>query len=242
MRDNSLGILYRKMTAVSLRYDFDDGETDEMVEQIIRRYLRELYPGTLGIESRNKYGETIKRHFHYNFYYPANDKETKKWVETHRRAIQRYNEKKGDDKRGKGYYSLTVQEVDDRDRWLRYPYKQYECWTDLPIVQGICPPEDFNVNIQWEIAHEEYVRDMAFLSRKREAADRRETTFQKILSLIEEEKRVFRTKESIFEFVLDYYMQNEIPVERHKIRSIIDSIALRQGVMSREEYYQTVMA
>lgn len=230
-------------TAVSFRYDFLENEPDEMVPEIIRRHLREFYPGTLGIESRNKYGEQIKRHFHYNFYYPANDSETKKWVERIRKAIQRENNAKEENKRGKGYYSLTVQDVRDRDRWLRYPYKQYEHWSDIPLIPEIGPPGEpgeFDIFMQWQLANEEYKRDLDFLTAKRERADRRETVYERILAEIEAEKLKFTSEKGIYQFLIEFHRRERLPVNRGKLNDLIDSIALEQGILSLDDYYDLV--
>lgn len=228
-------------TYVAFRYDFSETEQDRHFCSVISGILGGYYPGTVGVETHNKYGEVIKKHLHYHFEYPGDEKDTKKFVERVRKQIQRANAEL-DNPRGKGYYSLTMPSVEDFDRWFRYPLKQCESLDDVLRTERIPFPAGFHVAMQWKLANEEYVRDKEFLSSRREVADKRQTTFQKILASIQESKIQFKDVRSIFNYVLKYYREEQLPVERHKIRSFVDSIALGHGLLSEEEYYRQVMA
>lgn len=226
-------------TPISLRYDFAENEQDCNPCKFVTSFLQNYYPGILGVENKNKYGEVIKKHFHYNFHFPGDEDSAKRFVATVRKRITRLPENVN---RAKGYYSLTIPEVKDMERWLRYPLKQCETEADIFVNARIPPPADFDPKLQWRLASEEYVRDREFLSERREASDRKQSTFAKIIAEIERQKAVFKTTREIFDFVLEYYAYNEIPVERSKIRGMIDSLALKSGVLSADEYYRQVMA
>lgn len=226
-------------TYVSFRYDFAEHEMDRHYCSVISSTVG-YYPGIVGVENHNKYGEEIKKHLHYHFVYPADERETKKFVERIRKQIQRENAS-SDNPRSKGYYSLTMPAVEDSERWFRYPLKQCETFQQVLTNSRIPLPPDFDLSIQWKLASEEYARDKLFLSSRRETADRRQTTYQKILASLEETKIIFSNIRDIFKYVLKYYRDEELPVERYKVQSIVDSIALKQGVMSEDEYYEIVM-
>jgi len=228
------------MTAVSFRYDFAEDEQGMNPCAVISRFLREYYPGIVGIESHNKYGEVIKRHMHYHFYFQGDEKETKKFIERTRKHIQRHYQEIGE--RGKGFYSLTAPDVQDTDRWLRYCLKQVPTVSETFSNPRIKVPDGFDLEFQWMLATEEYQRDREFLSSRRETADKRQTTYQKILASIQDSATKFRDVRHIFDYIIDYYKQEELPVERHKIRSMIDTIALSVGLLSYDEYYRQVMA
>jgi len=228
------------MTAVSFRYDFAEGEQEMNPCAVIARFLREYYPGIVGIETHNKYGEVIKRHMHYHFYFSGDEKETKKFIERTRKCIQRHYQEIGE--RGKGYYSLTAPEVKDSDRWLRYCLKQVPTVSEIFSNPRIKVPDGFDLELQWKLATEEYQRDMEFLSSRREAADKRQTTYQKILATIKDTGTEFSDIRQIYDYIIEYYNKEQLPVERHKIRSMIDSIALSVGLLSRDAYYRQVMA
>lgn len=227
------------MTAIQFRYDFTDDEQTMHPMSLISNYLHDRYPGVVGVESHNKYGEVIKRHMHYNFLHPTTDESVAtKFVEAIRKRFQRAYPG-----RSKGYYSITiVPDVKDRDRFFRYPLKQYEKFSDIPNIINWKYPEDFEVELQWKLASEEYVRDREFLSCRREAKDKRQTTYEKIRHRIEEEKIEFKSIREIFNYILKYYREESIPVERHKIRSMVDTVALTAGLLTEDEYYRQVMS
>jgi len=227
-------------TYVAFRYDFSETEQDRHFCSVIAATVG-YHPGIVGVENHNKYGEEIKKHLHYHFVYPADEKETKKFVERIRKQIQRANSD-SDNPRGKGYYSLTTPSVEDPERWFRYPMKQCETFADVLQNPRILNPPEFDVMVQWKLANEEYARDKEFLSRRREVADKRQTTYQKILDAIKESKIVFSDIRSIFNYILKYYRDEQLPLERHKIRSFVDSIAVQYNLISEEEYYRQVMS
>lgn len=228
-------------TPIAFRYDFAENELNNNPCSIISTYL-EYFPGILGVENHNKYGEEIKKHFHYHFLYPGDSAAAKKFVEKVRKRIQRANVESELGERAKGFYSLTAPDVKDLERWLRYPLKQVESFDKIFVNPRIPVPDGFDIKTQWVCATEEYIRDKEFLSCRREAADKRQTTYQKILGAIDEEKIRFKDERSVFDFVLSYYNREEIPLERPKIRSIVDSISMKHGILSPDEYYRLVMS
>lgn len=226
-------------TNVAFRYDFGEHEMDRHFCSVISSTVG-YHPGIVGVENHNKYGEEIKKHIHYHFMYPADERDTKKFIEKIRKQIQRENASM-DSPRSKGYYSLTMPDVEDLERWLRYPLKQCETFKNVLRNDRIPLPPDFDLELQWKLSSEEYQRSKMFLSSRRESADRRQTTYQKILASIEEAKLIFSNSKEIFKYILQYYRDEELPVERYKVQSIVDSISLKQGIMTEDEYYEIVM-
>jgi len=227
-------------TYVAFRYDFSETEQDRHYLSVIGATVGH-HTGIAGVENHNKYGEEIKKHLHYHFIYPANKKDTETFVGRIRKQIQRDNSAQ-DNPRGKGYYSLTMPSVEDPERWFRYPMKQCETFDEVLTNSRTPVPQGFDLRVQWKMAQEEYVRDKEYLSRRREVADKRQTTYQKILASIEESKVVFTDLRSVYNYVIQYYRDEVLPLERHKIRSFVDSIGMKYRLISEEEYYRQVMA
>lgn len=76
------------MTAIQFRYDFTDDEQTMHPMSLISNYLHDRFPGVVGVESHNKYGEVIKRHMHYNFLHPTTDESVAtKFVEAIRKRF-----------------------------------------------------------------------------------------------------------------------------------------------------------
>lgn len=225
-------------TAVSFRYDFGENEQDKHFCSVISQTLDGYYAGIVGVETMNKYGETIKKHLHYNFLYPADGKETEKFIARIRKRIQRLNAE-SEFPRQKGYYSLTMPEVKDFDRWFRYCLKQVETFDKVLRNDRIPIPADFDLELQWKMANEEYLRDVEHLSSRRDSADKRQTTLQKLIDLSSD--RVFPSVRSVFDFVLQYYKDEVIPMERLKMRSNIDTLCILRGLITEEEWFRQVM-
>lgn len=222
-------------TPVSLRIDFLEKQTFQQI--LVSYFGNEFYSGTFGIEDKNKYGQTIKTHMHYNFIYPADVAETQKYCAKLRKRIQRDNED-----RGRGYYAIKLHlDIENYERWFGYVYKQYEFFEEIPTFR-IPPPTGLDQKLAWRIAHEEWENNKHFLSLQREKADRKQTTYAKMLEKINEDKLIFISLRKVFEFIMEYYQTEQIPVERHKIKSMVDSIGLYVGLISRDEYYDMAMS
>jgi len=206
---------------------------------VVMQKLGDFFPGVLGVETMNKYGEVCKMHMHYDFMYPADAKETKTWVEKMKKRIQRAN-KESEKPRNTGYYSLTVQVVEDYDRWYRYCIKQVETFDQIIRHPRIPPPSDFDMAVQWKLANEEWKRDVEFLSRRRETADKRQTTLQKIIDSYSEKKVTFSSIRQVFDFVLQFYDDEGLIMERAKIRGVCDTIARKVGLIPNDEFFRMV--
>lgn len=235
-------------TYISFRYDYND-QDDNRPFVITYGYFDEHYKGIYGVENHNKYGEEIKKHFHFNFEYVGDEKQARKFIEKTRKRIQRNNPE-----RGRGYYSLVIIKPDCIDRFFRYPLKQYTTLAAAKKDQHTMP-DGYDLNMQWTLSNEEYERDKIFLSSRREKADRRQTTYELIiLTCIEklghpndnkknanDNKKNAVSKEQIFDVILDYYEEQGLPVERLKIRSMIDSLSIKYGLMTKAQYFDIVM-
>lgn len=237
-------------TCIALRYDFDESVERQPVPKVLAVVgVDNSWPCVMGIEEHNKYGEKIKRHLHFHFLYPSEDeKVVKKFVEASRKRLQR---SELCNKRTRGWYSLTAPDVEDVERWFRYCLKQYDTLEQheehmrtegMRRYKDIHPlPEGFDVSMQWRMANEEYKRDKEFLSSRRERQDKRQTTFEKIIGLIGDNKVVFQNEYEVFTYILDYYKSECLPVDRTRVRGMVDSVMLMFGLMTYQDYYRKVM-
>lgn len=227
---------------MKLRFDFDP-EVDNPYEILAIIFNAEqpdfIFPlGVIGIENMNKYGDVIKTHLHYNF-------QTTEKPDTIRKRIMRAF------KRPKGWYSLA-QETDvlDMDRFFRYPTKQYEEYvfpkfqTELNGVRITLPrsrfplPADFDMVLQNKLAYEEWVQKRDFLRASRDKQHGKKSTFEKIMEEINAKNTTFTGEYEIYMYLLDYYEAHNLVVERFKIRNMIDTIALRTGLIDRRVFFE----
>lgn len=227
-------------TAVQFRYDLGEWEQDKHYCGIILSYIGAYYPGIAGVETMNKYGETIKKHLHYNFIFPGDTKTAETFCAKIRKTMQRFNNELAERKRQRGYYSIVPVDVQDWDRFLRYPLKQVETVDKILQNDRIPNPPDFDVELQWKLANEEYLRDLEHLSRRREVEDKRQTTLQKIILSYTDKKLRFATIREVFDFVLQFYDDEGLIMERAKIRGVCDTIARKVGLIPNDEFFRMV--
>jgi len=220
----------------AIAYLFNEKENSDIAKMMP---IGKFFPGIMGYEHMNAYGEEVKRHMHYNFIVPTDDVElVETWFSRCRKRLTR----EPDNQTRKGFYSLVIKrDVEDYQKWFRYPLKQYENFKDWKQHPFIPLPDDFEPERQWELAHEQWVHNRDFLSIRRKAEDKRQTTMVKLITLIETEKLTFKTDMEIFKFVIKYHKDNDHPCERFKIRGYVDTIALMTNLMTDEEYYEKCM-
>lgn len=207
---------------IKFRYDLKENENPNTV---LYRIWDHFPVGILGVETKNKYGEEIKRHFHFHFV--TNEK-----IETIRRRFTR-----SANKNEKDSYSMALEkDVKDENKFFRYPLKQYESKYNPDI--RIKVPDNFDIDMQRLLAHEEWKKGTEILSRQRVKHDSRQTTYEKIISIIEENCVKFSNLKEIRMYILDYYLDNDLPPNRMKIVDMADGIAIKQGVIGKEEYFR----
>lgn len=208
---------------IKFRYDFQN-ETQHPYAVLYRMF--KVFPvGILGMETFNKYGETIKRHMHLHFV-------TDEKIETLRKRFIRSGKKEEKD-----IYSLKEEkDVVDINRFYRYPLKQIENQFEYQFDKIPLPP-DFDLELQRHLANEEWEKGKQILSKQRVKADSRQTTYEKIIELVEENSPDFANLLAVKNYVLDYYLDNNIPPDHGKINNIADGIALIRKVITRDEYF-----
>lgn len=231
-----------QVTPIAFRYDYAKHEMNNDPCSIVATYLGEYHAGILGVEEHNEYGEQIKKHLHYHFLYSGDKASAKKFLAAVRKRVQRANDESPSGKRIKGFYSITMPDVEELDRWLRYPIKQVPTFDEIYKNSRIPVPDGFDLHTQWVCASEEYNRDKEFLSSRREKKDNGQSTFKKIILSIQETNTRFSDMRSICRFIISYYMQHELPVERYKIRAMADSIAIMHGILSEDAYIDMIYA
>jgi hypothetical protein len=208
-----------------IKFRYDLKESEHPISILYRIWKQDFPVGILGIETKNKYGEEIKRHFHYHFM-------TDEKIETIRRRFTRSSVKDEKDN-----YSMALEkDVIDENKFFRYPMKQYEL--EYKPLANIKVPENFDLNMQRILANEEWEKGKQILSRQRVKHDSRQTTYEKILSIIEENCVRFSNLKEIRIYILDYYLENDIPPNRMKIIDMSDGIAIKQGIIGKEEYFR----
>lgn len=210
------------------RFDFTD---DAQHPYQILNYLgfANGYPsGILGVETQNAQGALIKRHLHYHFVLDEN-------LETIRKRWYRnYPDAKN---RGRGYYSLVEEtDVKDVNHFFRYCVKQQEPITFKYEFLRIPIPQDFDLKLQNLLAYEEWSKGKEIMTKKAKENLSRLSVYEKILDIIQKTSpNLFSTRE-IKLYVLDYFIENNIPPNKNKIIDIANGVAITLNIISKEEF------
>lgn len=219
-----------------LRYDFHADETAwdvvklvyELAQKLDRNYHIE---GILGEENRNKYGEEVKRHLHFHFSLAVENCQF-----SFREKLIYQLKKKYHHGRQRGWYSLVHEpELENRERFFRYPLKQYSQYVNY--WTGIRTPEEFDIESQRLVANEEWERDREFLCAKRDKNNRKETTYERVLAKYSRDGVKPTTRKAAFLFVMAFFKEEGFPPDRLKIRSILDGLCLKTGLLSMDDFY-----
>lgn len=174
-------------------------------------------------EKLNKYGEEIKRHFHFNFI-----------CEGKKDTIQKYIRKWYHDRdyvcKGNKCYSLVeVEEPDDIKRWLRYLMKEKYLGklTRIPY-----PPEE--IKEMELLAKDERSRNKELNLKKREQLLKKKTYIDGVFEKLEKEG--LRTEEDIFCFIAKCYVQDGCP-NHTTIMGYTHRYMLQNGLKTYRDYY-----
>jgi len=220
-----------KMTTYWIKFRFDLQE-NEHPYQLLNMLCgtAQYYPGVLGVENYNKYGEQIKKHLHYHFMSPVESG-------TLRRRLERtYPEFKT---RGKGWYSLKQEkEIKDTDDFFRYCIKQYETNNFVYEFSRVPIPENFNLSVQQLMAHEQYQKGKEILGKKKDKDNTRLSVYERISDKVTTDSPNLKTLYEVKMYILDYFMAEELPPNKQKICDMAMGISLKLKIISKEEFFR----
>lgn len=185
----------------------------------------------LGIERLDKLGEVTHTHLHIHFM------TTEKHSAIVKR-LQRYFKENDEQRKGNVLYSCKLLEsVDDVNRFLRYPLKQCKFFNSEVEVR-YCKerskfPDDFDYDLQCELASEEYDRMVKFNVKKRDDA-LLPNTKDKLFEYLDgvHDLKPFQSKLQILESILIYYNQEEKSANQSTIMGYLNTALMRYSLMS----------
>jgi len=219
-----------QMTTYYIKFRFDLQE-NEHPYQILNMLCcgAEYYPGILGVENYNKYGEQIKKHLHYHF---VSNVESG----TIRHRLERsYPDFKI---RGKGWYSLKQEkDIKDTNDFYRYCVKQYEPHKFVYEYARVPCPDNFDLSVQQLLAHEQYQKGKEILGKKKDKDNTRLSVYERIIDKVTNDSPDLKSLVAIKMYILAYFMENELPPNKLKICDMAMGIGLKLKVITPEEFF-----
>lgn len=223
------------MNFIKFRYDFltDDEHPYSILAMLfVKEHGTTVYPsGVMGVETQNARGTQIKRHMHLHFM-------TDEKPETIRKRFLR---KYGNDqeKRGRGWYSLALEtDVKDFNHFFRYPIKQMEPASFRYVFDRIPLPVGFDIATQNVLAYEEWTKSKEILTKKENQRDSKLSVYEKILDIVQTTSPNLNTHQECKLFVLNYFLENNIPPSKNKIIDIANGVALTLRLISKEAFLE----
>lgn len=212
---------------VKFRFDLlEDEHPYQIISQIIDG---KYYAGILGVENHNKRGEVIKKHLHYHFISDV-------CAGTLRKRLER-NYPKFQDRKGSSYYSLADEkDVKDKDHFYRYCIKQCEPINFKYEFDRIPLPENFDLITQQKIGHEQYNIGKDIINKKRDKKDGNLSVYERIIDKVTKDEPKLFSLTDIKIYVLDYFIENELPPNKLKICDIASGIAIMLKVITKAEF------
>lgn len=178
-------------------------------------------------EKTNKYGEAIKRHFHFNFICEGKKDTIQKWIR------KWYSDRDYVCRGNKSYCLRPYEEPEDLKRWLRY------CMKEKYLGKLTKLPYDVDQIKEMEaLAKDERSRSISVNVNKREKLLSKETLYDKIK--VELEKTNLRTHQEIHIFISKYYVdQTPTGPNWRTIDGYTYKYMLTKGFISYNEYYMS---
>lgn len=232
----------------SLRYDFKEGyelrpesainDAFGVIGALLGTTYFETVGGTWNIEERNKMGDACKPHLHFHFAGRFDDITSAERFATN--ARKRFQRAEGYVHTPRCYSFKHQTDVRDVEAFFRYPLKMIDPRCKLSL--NVFNPEvfksflpEYDLKFQCALAREELAKAGEIMNKNRDKSLSRQTTYERMIDACTAEQ--FANRREIFRWVLSYLDSEGIPPDGYKIKSYVNGLALRKGIISPDEFY-----
>lgn len=197
-----------------------------LIKHLIREKIESDTNYVLGKETLNKFGETTKLHYHFNF-------QSEDSLETLRRNIVRKTEDLGYKIKGNKMYALqSFPEPNDYYRWYRYCLKENYVKQFTKYIQEENAPTLEQLEMMAKDERKQTV-DANIKSRTKQLDKR--TYFDKIVKHLE--KKDFKTHRDIYIEIAKFYVADGKPVNSQTIKGYTNNYMLMKNLMTYDDFY-----
>lgn len=232
-----------KVEFFGFRYDYNPSDYNhnlwyESARGIIAELIVDVSDsvfGTFNNEVFSKLGDACKPHLHFHYGVKfSGDDSAEKYLARVRKRITR----SGIVHTPRCYKLSHEKDVRDIFAFFRYPLKQ----TGEKIAKHFLNYELFTREIEgWDtkfqvaLAKEELAKCGEVGKAKREKDLSRQTTYERMLVACADLN--FVGHRDVFRWVLEWLDTEGIPPDSNKVKSFVNGIALKKGLMSPDQYY-----
>lgn len=230
----------------SFRYDMPDGYSADRKQQdalcVIGALLGSTYycevTGTWNIEESNKMGDACKPHLHFHFALRFDDLASAERFSTNTR--KRFQRAEGYVHTPRCYSFKHQTDVRDVDAFFRYSLKMLGPNAKLEShvlhyerFKSFYP--EYNLKFQWSLAREELAKAGEVMNKNRDKTLSRQTTYERMIDAVQD--LTFTSHRVIFDWVLEYLDAEGIPPDGNKLKSYVNGLALKKGVLTPSQFY-----
>ncbi len=208
--------------------------------RLIRTMIKdkEIDQATIGFETKNKYGEPCRPHFHCHFYFINPD------IIDPKRSITQYLKSRANSqdiklKGNKKWCLQLVEEPEDHDRFYRYPFKfgaGYDGFANCNLIIG-----DTLHPTQIKIAVEENKQRIDANCLHREKSREKQTFKDKLFKHLEDMQHKddysFQNHQCIWISILEYYKEEGKPINMQTIDGYTTLYQLHIGTLTPLQAY-----
>lgn len=176
-------------------------------------------------ESINKFGESAKRHFHFNF---TSDKKK----DTIQKGIRTFYSERGYVCKGNRCYSLQqLEEPEDYDRWFRYCMKE-------KYIKKLTRSSEVDFEKLELLAKDERKQAIKHNLANRAKLLDKNTLYDKIvMDLVKQDPRPADFK-SIWSFIVAYYVKEKKPVNLTTIKGYTITYCISEKLITSDMLYE----
>lgn len=198
----------------------------EVVELLTSDIEREFTIVTIGYEELNKLGQPTHPHVHIHF-------RSELTLGTLRKRFQRKYQL--DSRKGNPLYCLSQEEdVQDEQRFFRYPWKQGGRIKRLEKI-----PKEWDTKVMLACAAEEQHKQWD-LNKKAEEKRNQPSTKDKLFEYLDNIREELKDEKSIFLKVCEYYNQEEKSANMATIKGYIQTALWRYELETFEETFNKI--
>lgn len=177
---------------------------------------------TGGIEEMNKCGDTCKMHLHLRYETLCSTK-----VEDQRKTVKTKLERDyNQDTKGNSNFMMKRIAIDYYDDYFQYPLKQ-------KLNKSLCGGFSEDQLIKWhEAAKSCFIKTMEVNQAKKVKREDNDTLFERVFQKCKDCKNEW---EIANEF-LDYYMENNKPINTQIIKGYVLTASLKNGILKKKDF------